>query len=296
METLITKQVEELTKAVLSTLDNYSFFTSKGCRNKAFEDVAFLGSWFGSGAPGNVLEENLLDICKTPDDMQQYFELMLHQIPKLPILDKYDNAEMLKIYEEKYGSVLRARAEELIEELSWELDILMHRLLMVGNKYRLKNPYEEEWKEEWEKDLLSIQERPEKAPGGAVILPDVLNTDEAKKVFQKAIEAGLMGKEDTRYKTIGKGRPKKPFKDNLIDDAEGKKLQKLHLLIDGRKGKAVSLVILASIKKGWLIEKPTFTQVKDEFGDIGTQQGFANYLDENKFTKEELEGAINSLV
>ncbi len=119
-------------------------------------------------------------------------------------------------------------------------------------------------------------EQPEKAPEGAVILPDV-NNNEAKK-------------------TRGRGRPKETFKDKLIGDAEGEKLQKLHLLIDGRKGKAVSLVILASIKKGWLIEKPTFTQVKDEFGDIGTQQGFANYLDENKFTKEELEGAINSLV
>lgn len=272
MKTLITKRVEELTKAVLSTLDNYSFFTSKGCRNRAFEDVAFLGSWFGSGAPDNVLEENLLDICKTPDDMQQYFELMLHQIPKLPILDKYDNAGMLKIYEEKYGSVLRARAEKLIEELGWELDILMHRLLVVGNKYRLKNPYEEEWK----KDLSSMLEQPETAPSGAVILPDA-NNEKVKK-------------------TRGRGRPKETFKDKLIGDAEGEKLQKLHLLIDGRKGKAVSLVILASIKKGWLIEKPTFTQVKDEFGDIGTQQGFANYLDENKFTKEELEGAINSLV
>lgn len=43
-------------------------------------------------------------------------------------------------------------------------------------------------------------ERPEKAPEGAVILPDVLNTDEAKKVFLKAIQAGLMSKEGTRYK------------------------------------------------------------------------------------------------
>lgn len=122
----------------------------------------------------------------------------------------------------------------------------------------------------------NARERLETAPEGAVILPDA-NNEKVKK-------------------TRGRGRPKETFKDKLIGDAEGEKLQKLHLLIDGRKGKAVSLVILASIKKGWLIEKPTFTQVKDEFGDIGTQQGFANYLDENKFTKEELEGAINSLV
>jgi hypothetical protein len=46
----------------------------------------------------------------------------------------------------------------------------------------------------------NAQEQPKTAPEGAVILPDVLNTDEAKKVFQKAIQAGLMSKEGTRYK------------------------------------------------------------------------------------------------
>ena len=40
---------------------------------------------------------------------------------------------------------------------------------------------------------------------------------------------------------------------------------------------------------------PTFTQVAEEFGDIGTQQGFTKYLNENQFTKDEIEGAINSL-
>ena len=44
------------------------------------------------------------------------------------------------------------------------------------------------------------QKQPEETPEGAVILPDVLNTDEAKKVLQKAIEAGLMSKEGARYK------------------------------------------------------------------------------------------------
>jgi hypothetical protein len=53
------------------------------------------------------------------------------------------------------------------------------------------------------------------------------------------------------------------------------------------------LIILAAIKKGWLT-KPTYTQVKNEFKDIGCKTGYNKYLNENLFTKEEIEGAINS--
>lgn len=94
--------------------------------------------------------------------------------------------------------------------------------------------------------------------------------------------------------TRGRGRPKETFKDKMIDDADGSKLQKIHTKIDGKKGKDAALIILACIKKGWLT-KPTYTQVKNEFGDIGCKTGYNNYLNENKFTKEELEGAKNSL-
>lgn len=94
--------------------------------------------------------------------------------------------------------------------------------------------------------------------------------------------------------TRGRGRPKETFKDKMIDDADGSKLKKVHTKIDGKKGKDVALIILACIKKGWLT-KPTHTQVKKEFGDIGSKTGYNKYLNENMFTKEELEGAINSL-
>lgn len=95
-------------------------------------------------------------------------------------------------------------------------------------------------------------------------------------------------------KTRGRGRPKETLKDKMIDDAGGSKLQKMHTTIDGKKGKDAALIILACIKKGWL-SKPTYTQVKNEFGDIGSKTGYNKYLCEQKFTKEELEGAINSL-
>lgn len=93
----------------------------------------------------------------------------------------------------------------------------------------------------------------------------------------------------------GKGRPKETLKDKMIDDVNGEKLKMLHTKLDGKKGKDVSLIILAAIKKGWLT-KPTYTQVKNEFKDIGCKSGYNRYLNENMFTKEEIEGAINSLI
>ena len=112
-----------------------------------------------------------------------------------------------------------------------------------------------------------------------------------------------------RYKDIGKpiyklqnqnasrrnrGRPKETLKDKMVNDADGSKLQKVHRVMNGKKGKDAALIILACIKKGWM-QKPTFTQVTEEFGDIGTQQSFTPYLNEDKFIKGEMVGAINSL-
>lgn len=92
----------------------------------------------------------------------------------------------------------------------------------------------------------------------------------------------------------GKGRPNKPFKDMMINDTNGEKLQKLHAIMKDKRGKGAALIILAAVKKGWL-QKPTYPQVAGEFGDIGTKQGFTAYLHEEKFTKNEIEGAMKSL-
>ena len=94
--------------------------------------------------------------------------------------------------------------------------------------------------------------------------------------------------------TRGRGRPKETLRDKMVCDADGKKLQRLHDIWGGRKGKDAALIILACIKKGWMT-KPTYTQVKNEFGDIGSKTGYNRYLYEQMFTREELEGAINSV-
>ena len=94
-----------------------------------------------------------------------------------------------------------------------------------------------------------------------------------------------------------KGRPQKTFKDCLNGQTEKEKeerLRRLHNVIDGKKGKYVSLYILTAIELGW-IEKPTATQVENEFGDIGNKSGYNAYLHKNKFSDEEINGAIESL-
>ena len=97
-----------------------------------------------------------------------------------------------------------------------------------------------------------------------------------------------------KQKARKRGRPKETLKDKMIDDADGRKQKKLHELMKGKKGKDAALVITASMEKGWMT-KPTYTQVREEFGDIGAQQGFTRYLDKKFFTSEEWEGMIRNL-
>lgn len=93
-----------------------------------------------------------------------------------------------------------------------------------------------------------------------------------------------------------KGRPKKSFKDCLNGNQTEKeeRLSRLHYVIDGKKGKCVSLCILTAIELGW-ITKPTYTQVKNEFGDIGDKSGYNSYLHKNKFSDAEINGVKESL-
>lgn len=82
---------------------------------------------------------------------------------------------------------------------------------------------------------------------------------------------------------------KKTFKDRVIAKNKEETLNKLHSLIDGKRGKNVALVVVASVEMG-LIEKPTYKEVKSEFGDIGAESGYNKYLNKAKFTSIEYEG------
>ena len=61
------------------------------------------------------------------------------------------------------------------------------------------------------------------------------------------------------------------------DDKKDELLKKLHLLIDGKKGKAVALVIRLCVELG-LMSKPTFGVLEAEFGDIGHHSNYDKYF------------------
>lgn len=72
-----------------------------------------------------------------------------------------------------------------------------------------------------------------------------------------------------------RGRSNMHFESVLIGDEAKKKqtLKRLHEVIDGKKGVYVATVIKVAVGEG-LITKPTFVQLKAEFGDIGASSGY----------------------
>lgn len=91
-----------------------------------------------------------------------------------------------------------------------------------------------------------------------------------------------------------RGRPVKPLADVMLNDNTGEKLKKLHTLIDGKKGKSLALIIMVCVKQGYMT-KPTYQQLANEFGDIGSRQAYTNYSDENRFTASEIGGAVKAV-
>ncbi len=196
MNKTITQTIAEYTNEILVSLDNLSFFTDGKTREVAFRYMDILQDWGDIRNPQNVIEKDLLEVCSKPEEMQQYFALMLSQMPKCSILNKYD--ERLERYKERFGRELAEQADNLIEWLTLELDGLMHQLLKVGKKYGLTNPYEEEWLNElrgtFEQTDYTGQKPTSNCSDLENILPGQLKTDEALKIFQRAIDANMMEK------------------------------------------------------------------------------------------------------
>lgn len=172
----------------------------------------------------------------------------------------------------------------------------------------LPDKYNDYLKTEIEKAENSMLKMIEESRLNGAILPNISEiyvwNKERKKCLEKLLEESVENAQQPQKKqpkteqeatpSRRKGRPNEQLKDKMIDDDSGRKLQKIHTKIRGKKGKDVALIILACIKKGWMT-RPTYTQVKNEFGDIGSKTGYNKYLNEQMFTKEEIEGAINSL-
>lgn len=82
------------------------------------------------------------------------------------------------------------------------------------------------------------------------------------------------GKEDGKQPQQNK---KPPFAACILANNKDEYLKGLHGLIDGNVGKYVAMVVRAAIEtKG--IARPTSTQVKAEFGNIGNISGYNNYM------------------
>lgn len=113
-------------------------------------------------------------------------------------------------------------------------------------------------------------------------------------MFPKTYEA--KDKLITKVKQRVRVKHKKSFRDFLYVSDKERLLVILHKLIDGNKGKFVANVISFCVSKGILIKKPTYTQVVEEFGDIGDKSGYNKYmgLKLERSEKEPIEKALES--
>lgn len=99
------------------------------------------------------------------------------------------------------------------------------------------------------------------------------------------------GKEQNKQPQQKKrGKQAKPFSDCVVIQDKQGLLDMLHYVLDGKKGKAVYLVINVLVSKGVLMPIPTYAQLKNEFGDIGNDSAKSKYKGLTAFEKEEIEG------
>lgn len=101
----------------------------------------------------------------------------------------------------------------------------------------------------------------------------------------------------TPVRTTAKSKPRKQktFEDLItIKDPEKKQkfLNILYNLIDGDVGKRVALAILVCVKEGLLKTKPSFTIMKNTFGNIGAKSGYDDYYKKGLqyYKQEEING------
>ena len=94
--------------------------------------------------------------------------------------------------------------------------------------------------------------------------------------------------------TARKGRPVEPFEAILYGDDEQKlrTRKRLHEVMKGKSGKKAMVFIVAAVELG-LIANPTYTQLKNEFGEgIGSQPNCDNFKNSpRQLRRDEIEGA-----
>lgn len=139
--------------------------------------------------------------------------------------------------------------------------------------------------EEKEKERATLYRQIENALNGKFAINNNQESLPIEKLFR------LPNKQKSVQK---QGRQSKPFKKCLQND-DGFRLQRLHAVMKGKKGKEAALTIKVAIQIGW-ITKPTFKAVEDEFGDIGNRSNYNKYINEDRFTNDEIDGMKNTLL
>lgn len=74
---------------------------------------------------------------------------------------------------------------------------------------------------------------------------------------------------------------------HILHPAPQTLLAKLHTLIDGHKGRRVALAVRCAVEEGHLM-LPTFAALQREFGNIGSRQGYQQYMRSHKFSDSEV--------
>lgn len=233
------------------------------------------------------LDENgiiSLPISQTPVTLSEFNDAAYMFISELnenvlTYSDDMNKAVLHSFFGNNYMSILTPTREMLIKAGLVDEAILLDRFLSYKNLICSLNV-------EIFGEAVGIEEYRKKVLSQTDTIP--------KKELPKKPQTKHSKQQQKSQPSRGKGRPKETLRDKMINDADGGKLQKVHTVMDGKKGKDAALIVIACMKKGW-IQKPTYTQVVEEFGDIGAQQGFTRYLNEKMFSENEIEGAINSL-
>lgn len=99
-----------------------------------------------------------------------------------------------------------------------------------------------------------------------------------------------------------KGAPNKSNKD-IRDCIQGEdkslieRLKRLTLNTDGsrKRGNAFYLYIGVCVKEGWFVHRPTYGQIKAEFGDVGCQSGYNKYMSSKDWTEAEHKSIKNAI-
>lgn len=127
--------------------------------------------------------------------------------------------------------------------------------------------------------------------GGGSADSDVLELGGASSVDSKeeSKQPQRLEQQQGRAGSKKRGRAVKPFSDCIVVSDKLGLLEKLHQVLDDKAGKDVYLVINTLVSEGKIFQ-PTYQQISNEFGYIGSDSLKSKYSGLNAFESGEIEG------